>query len=48
MMDQNKTKQPKKNWLAKLFEKWDKKLEEKSKDSSCCKTEGGSKGSSCC
>jgi len=37
-----------KGWFGRLLEKWDKQLEEKSKQQGCCKSKNPSKGSSCC
>ena len=45
MSDQEK-KEQKKGFLGKIIEKIDKKMEEKSKKTSCCG--GKDKGSSCC
>lgn len=38
----------KKGWFTKVFEKLDKKMEEKAAKQSCCKPKDSSKGSSCC
>jgi hypothetical protein len=44
----NRNKAKKKSFLAGLFEKLDKKMEEKSKSQPCCSKPTGTKGGSCC
>lgn len=50
MSEQNKSKDQKSNkgFWSQLLDKLDKKIEEKSKKSSCCGPSNKEKGSSCC
>ena len=41
-------KAKKKNFLARLMEKLDKKMEEHAKSKPCCSSDSDSKSSSCC
>lgn len=47
-VNENKKNAQKKGFWGKLLEKVDKKLEEKSKKTSCCSPKDKGKGSSCC
>lgn len=41
-------KKEKKGFFSRMFEKLDKKIEEKAKESKCCSGSDKSKGKSCC
>lgn len=45
---QGKKARNKKSFIAKIMDKLDKKLEEKSKDTSCCNNSNKGKGKPCC
>ena len=48
MKDKAEEKKTKKGFFSRMFEKLDKKMEEKSKSGSCCRKPSDKGGSSCC
>lgn len=48
MKDNREEKKAKRGFFARIFDKLDKKLEEKAKSSSCCNKQDNSGQKSCC
>ncbi len=48
MKERSEEKKTKKGFFSRMFDKLDKKMEEKAKESKCCGGSDKSKGKSCC
>lgn len=48
MGERPQEKKNKKGFFSRLIDKWDKKMEEKAKETKCCSGSDKSKGKSCC
>ena len=48
MKERSEEKKVKKGFFSRMFDKLDKKMEEKAKEGKCCSGSGDGKGKSCC
>lgn len=48
MKERSEEKKTKKGFFSRMFDKLDKKMEEKSKESKCCSGSGKNNGKPCC